>query len=77
MIFVAVAALVAALVSVLWALRRRYLVVTVRGYSMRPSYLPGDRVLVRRVVAAKVRRGQAVVFEAPGRTGEAAVAQAA
>ncbi|MGW0196751.1 S26 family signal peptidase [Nonomuraea sp. NPDC003201] len=73
MIFIVVAALVA----VLWVLRKRYLVVTVRGYSMRPSYLPGEKVLVRRTAAAKVRRGQTVVFETPGRTGEGAVAQAA
>ncbi|MGV9378107.1 S26 family signal peptidase [Nonomuraea sp. NPDC003707] len=74
MIFIVVAALVAVL---FWALRKRYLVVTVRGYSMRPSYLPGEKVLVRRTAAAKVRRGQTVVFEAPGRTGEGAVAEAA
>ncbi|MFI9846273.1 S26 family signal peptidase [Nonomuraea sp. NPDC051941] len=73
MIFIVVAALAA----VLWVLRKRYLVVTVRGYSMRPSYLPGEKVLVRRTAAAKVRRGQTVVFEAPGRTGEGAVAEAA
>ncbi|WP_431915438.1 S26 family signal peptidase [Nonomuraea jabiensis] len=73
MIFIVVAALVA----VLWVLRKRYMVVTVRGYSMRPSYLPGDKVLVRRIAAARIRRGQAVVFEAPGRTGEGAVAEAA
>lgn len=46
--------------------RRRWLVVTVRGPSMEPTYVPGDRVLVRRAGPARLRRGQVVVFQPPG-----------
>ncbi|GAA2353345.1 S26 family signal peptidase [Dactylosporangium salmoneum] len=46
-------------------LRRRYLVVDVTGPSMTPTYLDGDRVLVRRVRGDKVRPGQVVVLEGP------------
>ncbi|GAB2947770.1 S26 family signal peptidase [Nonomuraea sp. NPDC052634] len=41
--------------------RRRLVVVQVSGVSMAPTFLPGDRVLVRRTSA--VRRGQVIVFE--------------
>lgn len=41
--------------------RRRFVVVRVRGTSMFPTYRPGDRVLVRR--AASLRRGEVVVLE--------------
>jgi signal peptidase I len=41
-------------------LRHTFTVVTVNGESMSPTYLPGDRVLVRRV--RLVRREQCVVF---------------
>ena len=46
-------------------LRRRFVVVEVDGISMRPTYEPGDRVLVRRCGADRVRRGQVVVIRAP------------
>ncbi|MGI5145074.1 S26 family signal peptidase [Plantactinospora sp. CA-294935] len=47
-------------------LRRRYVVVTVRGPSMEPGLREGDRVLVRRRRAAQLRTGDLVVFaEAP------------
>lgn len=49
---------------------RRLVVVTVVGMSMAPTYEPGERVLVRRAPAHALRRGQVVVFEEPGRTGE-------
>jgi signal peptidase I len=49
-----------------WAIaRRRLVVVRVEGISMTPTYKPGDRVLVRRCTADKVRRGQVVVIERP------------
>ncbi|HEX6353268.1 S26 family signal peptidase [Actinophytocola sp.] len=51
------------------ALRRRLLVVTVRGVSMEPTYVSGDRLLVRRSRLARVRAGQIVVVRvaaAPG-----------
>ncbi|SEF94419.1 signal peptidase I [Nonomuraea solani] len=44
----------------LWV-RGRHLLVTVDGPSMEPAYAPGDRVLVRRVPFARVRRGQVVL----------------
>jgi signal peptidase I len=50
----------ATVVGTLLRLRRTYVVITVNGDSMSPTYRPGDRVLVRR--ARVVRRGQCVVF---------------
>lgn len=44
------------------AVRRRYLVVTVHGESMLPTYRPGERVLVRRTRAGALRAGQVVVL---------------
>lgn len=44
-------------------LRRRLVVVTVRGTSMEPSYHDGDRVLVRRNLTPA--RGQVIVVEQP------------
>jgi len=52
-------------VIALAALRRRWVVVTVEGESMAPTYADGDRVLVRRVGADAVRAGQVVVVERP------------
>lgn len=46
----------------LWWLRRRYVVITVRGESMTPTYQPGDRLLVRRSGTDRVRRGTCLVF---------------
>jgi signal peptidase I len=46
-------------------LRWRFVVVEVDGISMRPTYEPGDRVLVRRCAADRVRHGQVVVVQAP------------
>lgn len=50
-------------------LRRRFLVVTVDGRSMEPTYRAGQRVLVRRLPATvwrrSVRAGEVVVFRAP------------
>ena len=49
--------------------RRRITLVTVVGESMRPAYLAGDRVLVRRARLGELSRGQVVVVEEPGRSG--------
>ncbi|MEO6088189.1 MAG: S26 family signal peptidase [Umezawaea sp.] len=48
-----------AMAALVW-LRGRYVVVTVRGESMTPTYQPGERLLVRRT--RTVRRGDCVVF---------------
>jgi signal peptidase I len=48
------------------ALRRRMLVVTVIGPSMTPTLSPGDRVVVRREPAARIRRGDIVVLRLAG-----------
>lgn len=45
-------------------LLRRLVVVTVDGWSMSPTYRPGDRLVVRRTRAGTLRRGQVVVFAA-------------
>jgi signal peptidase I len=66
-VIVAALALVACLgtaVAVV-VLRRRLVLVEVDGISMRPTYEPGDRVLVRRCRADRVRPGQVVVLEPP------------
>ncbi len=61
--------LLAGLVAFVWTLRRRISVVTVTGHSMLPTYLAGDRVLVRRVRIGRLRVGQVVVFEQPDQSG--------
>ena len=54
----------AVLAAVRWV-RRRWLVVTVRGESMRPALLDGDGVLVRRCALSDLSVGDIVVFHAP------------
>ncbi|WP_283135285.1 S26 family signal peptidase [Rhizohabitans arisaemae] len=44
-------------------IRRRFLVVTVRGPSMEPTYHEGERVLVRRTPIDGISAGQVVVVE--------------
>lgn len=46
--------------------RRRLWVITVRGHSMAPTYLDGDRLLVWRPRGNRVRTGAVVVFAPPG-----------
>ncbi|MET8039897.1 S26 family signal peptidase [Micromonospora sp. NPDC005215] len=48
------------------ALRARMTVVAVTGLSMSPTLLPGDRVVVRRVPAARIRRGDVIVLRVAG-----------
>lgn len=57
-----IALLVALPVPLVWWIRSRFVVVTVNGGSMRPTYEPGDRVLVRRVAAGRVRAGDVVLM---------------
>ncbi|GIH06138.1 hypothetical protein Rhe02_42050 [Rhizocola hellebori] len=52
------------------ALRRRFLIIDVRGDSMSPAFAHGDRVLARRSRLRAVRRGDVVVIEAPDATRE-------
>ncbi|MEU0569598.1 S26 family signal peptidase [Nonomuraea sp. NPDC005983] len=52
-----------ALGASLWWIRRNYLVATVEGPSMEPTFHSGDRLLVRR--AKRVRTGQIVVVRIP------------
>jgi signal peptidase I len=54
------------LVALLLVQRRRFLVVTVRGVSMEPTYFSGDRLLVRRSRLGRVRAGQVVVVQISG-----------
>jgi signal peptidase I len=50
--------------AILWWMRSRYIVVTVDGTSMQPTYRPGDRLLVRRTSADRLRHGDVVVVTA-------------
>ena len=65
----AAGALVLALAALVAAVRRRIAVVTIVGESMRPTYHPGDRVLVRRAGLGDLRPGQVVVVERPAAGG--------
>lgn len=60
--------LLGALAVLLW-LRRRLLVVRVEGSSMRPTFRPGEWVLVRRIEPGDLRRGDVVVVERPEQPG--------
>ncbi|WP_026215107.1 S26 family signal peptidase [Nonomuraea coxensis] len=42
-------------------LRRRFVLATVSGFSMAPTLLPGDRLLVRRASLSRLRVGDIVV----------------
>ncbi|WP_433371892.1 S26 family signal peptidase [Streptosporangium sp. CA-115845] len=59
------AAVAVTAVAGLVAARRRYLIVTVNGASMHPTFLDGDRVLVRTGGARTPRRGDVVVLWTP------------
>ncbi|MFF7351119.1 S26 family signal peptidase [Streptomyces filipinensis] len=50
--------------GVLW-IRRRMVVITVRGVSMRPTLRAGDVLIGRRTGAGRLRSGQIVVVEMP------------
>jgi signal peptidase I len=53
-------------------LRRKLAVVTVRGLSMQPTLKAGDRLLIRRVRAERLRTGQIVVIDRPDAGGPSA-----
>ncbi|MET7643063.1 signal peptidase I [Streptomyces sp. NPDC005426] len=44
-----------------------YQVVTVSGDSMRPTYRPGERLLIEQIDADEIRRGDVVLMEPPER----------
>jgi signal peptidase I len=72
MIWLGVLLVVAAVTIALWVLRRRFLVVTVQGISMSPTYRDGDRVLVRRMRGQRACAGQVVVADLPPLVGSQA-----
>lgn len=53
-----------ALSAIVWRLRARYVVVTVDGTSMEPTYKAGDRLLIRRTTPRTLRQGDVVVVTA-------------
>ncbi|TDD74797.1 S26 family signal peptidase [Actinomadura darangshiensis] len=55
--------LLAGTIALLAGLRRRFVVISVKGQSMRPALHAGDRVLVRRRPLRHVRAGDIVVVE--------------
>jgi signal peptidase I len=61
----AAAALFAAFTAALVSMRRRYVLVVVRGRSMHPTLADGDRMLVRRA-SGGYEVGQIIVFKTPG-----------
>ncbi len=65
----AIGILLAGLLATAWTLRRWVSIVTVSGLSMLPTYMAGDRVLVRRATIGRLRIGQVVVFEQPDESG--------
>ncbi|MET8048498.1 S26 family signal peptidase [Streptosporangium sp. NPDC005286] len=66
----------AVLAGLLWT-RRRFLVVTVHGVSMEPTYREGERLLIRRASLAAVRPGQVVVMADPVPPGQWIIKRAA
>lgn len=61
----AAVALLAAAAAGVWTLRRRLVVVTVRGPSMEPTLHHGDRLLVRVLPPDRLSTGQVVVLADP------------
>ncbi|WP_439679531.1 S26 family signal peptidase [Embleya sp. MST-111070] len=51
-----------------WSVRSRIALIRVTGMSMAPTFVDGERLVVRR--AATVRRGDAIVFRNPVRRGD-------
>jgi signal peptidase I len=61
----AAVALLASAAAGVWTLRRRLVVVTVRGPSMEPTLHHGDRLLVRVLPPDRLSTGQVVVLADP------------
>ncbi|GAA2041606.1 hypothetical protein GCM10009839_50120 [Catenulispora yoronensis] len=55
-------ALLIALTTTALTMRRRYVVVTVAGLSMAPTFRPGDRLVVGRTAPGRIRAGDVVVL---------------
>lgn len=51
-------------------IRRQWLVITVDGRSMTPTFADGDRIVVRRRTLTEVRHGDVVVLEPPSDGGQ-------
>jgi signal peptidase I len=68
MIYVVAMVVIAAAGWTVW-LRRRYVYATVTSESMMPTLKIGDRVLVRRTTAERVRVGDVVVITRPAGAG--------
>jgi len=67
-------ALAVALGAMTWQLRRRYLVITVVGHSMRPTLRHGQKLLARRwrpggASYDRLRRSEIIVFVPPAAVG--------
>lgn len=74
-LYLAVAAVASAgaVLAVAW-MRRQLRVVTIHGDSMRPTFVPGNRVLVRRVPLSRVNTGDVIVLGDPALGGLGAAA---
>lgn len=66
-----VVVLVLGVMGAVLALKRVFVIATVKGESMLPAYVDQDRVLVFRQGATKLRRGVVVVVEVPSRPDQA------
>ena len=68
-VILATATLTLAVTALTIQVRHRIMVVTVTGDSMRPTYRPGDRILVGRYDPSELKTGQVVVIERPSAHG--------
>lgn len=59
----------------LWTIRSDYTMVTPRGGSMEPTYVPGHRVFIAKTGGEKTRKGDVVLFSVPDRYNGEAVMQ--
>ncbi|MFE7332682.1 signal peptidase I [Streptomyces sp. NPDC057565] len=59
----------------LWTIRSDYTMVTPRGESMEPTYVPGHRVFIAKTAGEETRKGDVVLFSVPDRYNGEAVMQ--